>query len=117
MEVVIVGVVLTSLWVLVDSIQIGARRGLLGGGMLDIGPAGWFFCCLVLWVIGFPAYLITRSKIKEAGSREKAGQSQPASTSVTEELQQMAVLKNQGVLTEDEFAAKKRQLLGLGGKG
>jgi hypothetical protein len=30
-----------------------------------------------------------------------------------EELKQLAALKNQGILTEEEFAAKKAQILGL----
>ena len=31
----------------------------------------------------------------------------------TEELKQLAALKDQGILTEEEFAAKKAQILGL----
>jgi len=36
----------------------------------------------------------------------------PASSDV-EQLQQLAALRDQGILTDEEFAAKKRQILGL----
>ena len=32
---------------------------------------------------------------------------------LTEELEKLADLKNKGVITEEEFAAKKKQLLGI----
>jgi hypothetical protein len=38
---------------------------------------------------------------------------QPAADSMTDELEQLADLRNQGILTEDEFAAKKKQVLGI----
>jgi hypothetical protein len=37
----------------------------------------------------------------------------PADDDPIEELKQLAALKNQGILTEEEFAAKKAQILGL----
>jgi hypothetical protein len=36
-----------------------------------------------------------------------------AEPDVTSQLQQLAQLKEQGILTEEEFAAKKKQLLGI----
>lgn len=33
--------------------------------------------------------------------------------STTEQLQQLAQLKDQGILTQDEFDAKKKQILGI----
>ena len=44
------------------------------------------------------------------------GQPAPAQTaaeSVADEIRKLASLKEQGVLTEEEFTAKKKQLLGL----
>ena len=38
---------------------------------------------------------------------------QPNSISYIEELEQLAALRNKGVITEEEFAAKKRQILGI----
>lgn len=54
----------------------------------------------------------------EQARQEGAAQAQPqaaapATTDVTAELQKMADLHKQGVLTDDEFAAMKKKLLGL----
>jgi len=37
----------------------------------------------------------------------------PAEPDLNEQLAQLAQLKNQGILTEDEFTAKKKQILGI----
>jgi hypothetical protein len=29
---------------------------------LDIGVASWFFACLLLWIVGFPMYLVVRPR-------------------------------------------------------
>ena len=38
---------------------------------------------------------------------------QPAAPDYTAELQQLAQLKAQGIITDEEFEAKKRQILGI----
>lgn len=58
---------------------------------------------------------IASSRAKKAAP---AGQSQsaaatPAPTSEVEQLQQLATLRDQGILTDEEFTAKKKQLLGI----
>ena len=58
-------VVGTSIWVAVDAANLGARRGVLGGGFFDMGAVGWLACCLLFWIVGFPAYLVTRSRYVE----------------------------------------------------
>src|SRR5690242_7641287 len=50
-------------WVLIDSTHLGACRGGLGGGMLDMGPAGWFFSCLLIPMIGLICYACTRPRL------------------------------------------------------
>ncbi len=37
----------------------------------------------------------------------------PAADPTTEQLQQLSALKDQGIITEEEFAAKKKQILGI----
>jgi hypothetical protein len=37
----------------------------------------------------------------------------PAEADYTEELEQIAKLHEQGILTDDEFAAKKKEILGI----
>jgi len=53
----------TAIWVGVDASRLGAKRGVLGGGMLDMGPAAWFFASLLLWIVALPSYLATRPKL------------------------------------------------------
>ena len=38
---------------------------------------------------------------------------EPAVDDTTAQLQQLAALKQQGILTEEEFTAKKKQILGI----
>ena len=38
---------------------------------------------------------------------------QPAENDMTSQLEQLARLKDQGILTEEEFNAKKKQVLGI----
>lgn len=40
-------------------------------------------------------------------------QAAPAADPTTEQLQQLSSLKDQGIITEEEFAAKKKQILGI----
>ena len=54
----------TSIWVLFDAKTIGVRKGLIPG-FTDMGPWGWFVASLLLWIVGFPAYLAMRGKYKK----------------------------------------------------
>lgn len=53
----------TAIWVYFDAKSIGVKKGQLRG-LADMGPAGWFFACLLVWIIGFPLYLAKRSDYK-----------------------------------------------------
>lgn len=56
-------VVVTTIWVLFDSISLGVRRGVIGGRSFgDMGIVLWVLWCLLLWIIAFPLYLATRPK-------------------------------------------------------
>lgn len=50
---------------------------------------------------------------QEAQMQQQAPAPAPAQDDTVTELQQLAQLKDQGILTEEEFAAKKKQLLGI----
>ena len=54
----------SSIWVYFDAKAIGVRKGLIKG-FTDMGPGGWFFASLLVWIVGFPAYLATRGKYKK----------------------------------------------------
>ncbi len=121
MLLVIIG---TSIWVLVDAKSIGVKKGQIKG-MGDLGPWGWFFVCLLLWIVGFPFYLAKRSEYKKINStndtiqtnNELTGSSgvrpQKQNSSDIDQLEKLADLKEKGVITEEEFQAKKKELLGL----
>jgi len=57
-------VVVTSIWVFVDAKKIGVKKGQVKG-LADLGPAGWLFACLLLWIVAFPLYLIKRPELKQ----------------------------------------------------
>jgi hypothetical protein len=48
-----------------------------------------------------------------AGNSTTGQEAKPGKASYIEELKELAALKEQGVITEDEFHAKKRKILGL----
>jgi hypothetical protein len=78
MEALILIIVLgTSIWVAVDASTIGVKKGQLKG-IADMGPAGWFFVCLLLWIVGFPFYLAKRSELKRVNTPGNLTPSQPA---------------------------------------
>jgi hypothetical protein len=54
-------------------------------------------------------------EMKMATARTVAARPQPPprAASYIEELEQLASLRDRGIITEDEFAAKKRQILGI----
>jgi hypothetical protein len=52
-------------------------------------------------------------EMKMATARTITTRPQPRAASYIEELEQLASLRNKGIITEEEFAAKKRQILGI----
>lgn len=50
---------------------------------------------------------------EEAMQQQAPMQAAPATDDSVAQLQQLAALKDQGILTQEEFDAKKRQILGL----
>lgn len=61
-----------AIWVAYDASKLGARRGRLGGGILDMGPVAWFFCCFLCFIVGIVCYLVTRPKLVAAGNTGRA---------------------------------------------
>lgn len=66
-------VIVSSIWVYFDARSIGARKDLVPG-FFNLGPLGWALCCLLIWIIAFPAYLIKRDTIKQAANGDESGQ-------------------------------------------
>jgi len=57
----------TSIWVLFDAKAIGVKQG-QAKGFTDMGHWGWFFSCLLLWIVCFPLYLSKRNEYKKINS-------------------------------------------------
>jgi len=58
----------SCIWVVVDARSIGVQKGQIKG-FLDMGPWGWFFVCLFVWLIGFTAYLVQRNEYKRINEK------------------------------------------------
>jgi len=50
---------------------------------------------------------------QQMAAQAAAAPAAPAEPDYAAELEQLAQLKNQGILTDDEFEAKKKQILGI----
>ena len=65
MDIIILLIVIaTSIWVLVDAKTIGVKKGQIKG-LFNLGPVGWFLCCLLFWIIAFPCYIAKRGQYKQ----------------------------------------------------
>lgn len=58
----------SSIWVVADAKTIGVQKGQVKG-FSDLGPWGWFFACLLLWLVAFPIYLAKRSEYKRINGK------------------------------------------------
>jgi hypothetical protein len=62
------------------------------------------------------AYMQQQAAAMEQGAEQAAyaaGPAAPAAPDYAAELEQLAQLKAQGILTDEEFEAKKKQILGI----
>lgn len=103
-------VLLSGVFVLIDAKRIGVKKGLLTG-MGNMGAWSWFFGTLLMWIIVFPLYFFYRGKYKAALNPVKV--SPQTSVDPTAEIEKFAALKEKGHITDAEFTARKKQLLGL----
>lgn len=99
----------TSLWVLIDSRNIGIKKGTTKG-FFNMGPTGWCFSCLLCWIAAFPAYLVKRREHKEAAAADGQAGSTPGSDLVSQ-LGALTDLSTQGLLTAEEFQTKRLELV------
>ncbi len=107
----------TSIWVYSDAKAIGVKKGQLKGAC-DMGPAGWAIACLLLWIVGFPIYLAKRPELKRINGKGGTPVAPPMAATAPapdfdEQLRKLAKLKQEGVISEDEFNQKKKALLGI----
>lgn len=141
--IVLLVVIGTSIWVLIDAQSIGVRKGLVTG-VADMGPVGWFIACLGIWILAFPFYLAKRDEFKQAnlqdpqagrsverpvqaarvvGGRAAVARAIPMAettgggsggASIAEEIGKLGALRDKGYLSEEEFQSQKQRILGGG---
>ena len=100
----------TSVWVLIDARKLGiAKRG--GRGFFHMGPVGWFLSCVLLWIVAFPAYLLARRAYLRTPAPSSAAAVPPRELDLISQLAALADLHSQGLLTDEEFQAKKKVLV------
>ncbi|MGX7678171.1 SHOCT domain-containing protein [Jatrophihabitans sp. DSM 45814] len=86
------------------------------------GKAGWSLFVLILPFLGVLVYLIARGtkmherdaeqqRASEDAFRSYVQQAAVSSSSTTDELTKLGTLRDQGVLTEEEFNAQKAKIL------
>ena len=78
-----------------------------------MGPRGWFFACILLWIIAFPMYLATRPKYAKVKLENSSEYKDKLSLTQLEKLEKLGKMKESGILTEEEFDKKKKELLKL----
>lgn len=63
---ILIVIVASSLFAFFESRSFRYRKQDIQG-LAAMGPWGWLFACLFLWIIAFPLYLASREKLRAAG--------------------------------------------------
>lgn len=101
----------TSLWVLFDARNIGVEKGKIRG-FFNMSPMGWFLSCVLCWIVAFPAYLVKRREyMRVPPTPTSATPPVVQGSDLITQLGALADLYTQGLLTDEEFQAKKKQLV------
>lgn len=130
MEIVLLVVLASSIWVFIDAQN---YKGQFGVGPDNISPGAWLILSIALWIVFFPMYLFKRGKdpsgtpttrstsdqirgsVKAAvvGEADRWRTTQTSSNAdvVPDMLLKLAELRDKGALTEQEFQRKKKELL------
>ena len=103
-------VLASSLWVFQDARSLGITRR-PGPGFLNMSPLSWFVSCLLLFAVAFPAYLVTRRRYKRAASASAPSGRMHQKTDLISQLSALADLHSQGIVSDEEFQAKKKDLV------
>ena len=98
----------SSLWVLIDSRNIGVKKGTKG--FFNMGPTGWFLVCLLFWIAAFPVYLVKRREHMQAIEENEQAKS-VQDTDFVSQLGALTSLSTQGLLTADDFQTRRLELV------
>jgi len=92
----------TSIWVAIDASRLKVAKGKLPGSFFDMSVTSWFLCCLLIWIVAFPAYLVKRDAYRNW--KEPGG-------GTLSDIALLADLKDRGAITAEEFEEKKAAIL------
>lgn len=67
-ELLLLIIIGSAIWVYFDAKSIGVKKGQLTG-IVNMNPGGWFLVTLLLWIVGFPAYMANRGKYKQINNK------------------------------------------------
>lgn len=96
-------------WVLVDAVRLGVRRGVIGGRFFgDVGIVTWVLVVLLMWIVGLPAYLVSRPRYVALRREFPTG---PLPRSEVREAMQAASRKRQADASRQMQAAASRQMV------
>ena len=103
-----------AIWIFIALIGDIFRRDDLSGW----AKAGWIFLMVILPFIGALAYIIARPKVTATDiqmmTRAEAAQQAVAGVSTADELAKLSELRQQGVLSEQEYEHLKSKALAMG---
>lgn len=121
MELAIIALILSSsIWVYFDANKLGVRatgeKPKRFRFHADMEPVDWAVAFLLLWFIAFPAYLVLRrgyaKKFKQLRSCAALPPREPVEY-FYEQIRNLSKLKSKGLITEEEFSLKRKEVLGL----
>ena len=103
---------MTFFWIFISAVADLFRRDDIGGGK----KAMWIIFMIFLPFLGVLLYLITRPKVTAQDvrmmARAEAASSAVAGVSAADELAKLAQLRDQGVISAEEYETLKRKTLG-----
>jgi hypothetical protein len=116
---VLIVVIATSIWVFTD-----AKGRIDSGEHLEPieSAAGWAWGCILLWIVFFPWYLMRKSNstvtTKPTLTRiveqvtTPLNRDAPMPASIADEILKFGQLRDQGLISEEDFRAQRDRLLG-----
>lgn len=121
MPFVIVAVIISSsIWVYFDANKLGVRatghKPKRFRFHADMEPVDWSVSFLLLWFVACPAYLIMRRSYVKKFQQSRSITAVPPREPVEyfyEQLRNLSKLKSKGVISEEEFSLRRKEVLGL----
>ncbi len=120
MEIALIALILsTGIWVYFDATRLGVRatgeKPKRFHFHADMEPVDWTVAFLLLWFIACPAYLILRPGYVKKYQQRRSTTLPPRQPVeyFYEQIRNLSKLKSKGLISEEEFSLKRKEVLGL----